>query len=115
MAFAKLRASEWVLVVFFAYIAAIAPFFRDRTNLKFQPVLVLLAVVAVLLLLARAEHGPMARTVAVIRDWLPLGLTLLAFREMELFLPPHFDHHYESAWIRWDHTLLHNWNLQSAI
>ncbi len=34
---------------------------------------------------------------------------------MELFLPPHFDYHYEAIWIRWDRVLLDRWRLRSAI
>src|SRR5689334_11510401 len=115
MAHVKLRASECVLIVFFAYVTAISPWFRDRMNLKAQPVFVLAAVTATLVLLAVAESGKLSNIVGIIRDWLPLALTLAAFREMELFLPRHFDYHYESIWIRWDHLFLHSWHAQALI
>lgn len=112
MGWFKFRTSEWVLIGFFTYVALLSPAFRDRPHLKYQPLFVLIAIFMSLMLLARA---PQTRVIAVIRDWLPIGLTLAAFREMELFLPPHFDHHYETAWIRWDRLLLNEWHVRIAI
>lgn len=112
MLWLRLRSSEWLFTAFFAYIVLIEPFFRDRENLKAQPPLLLAAVFGLFCLLAR-----MGGSVAVsrIRDWLPLGLTLVAFREMELFLPPHFDHAYEAVWIGWDRLVLEQWKLRPLI
>jgi membrane-associated phospholipid phosphatase len=51
----------------------------------------------------------------MLRDWLPLIVTLGAFREMELFLPVRFDHRFEAGWIQWDHLLLGEWHGRSII
>ncbi|MGA8026862.1 MAG: phosphatase PAP2 family protein [Bryobacteraceae bacterium] len=112
MGWFKFRTSEWVLIGFFTYVALLSPAFPDRPHLRLQPLFVVIAVFLLLLLLARA---PQARVIGVIRDWLPIVLTLAAFREMELFLPPHFDLHYETEWIRWDHLLLDKWRVRTAI
>ena len=109
------RRSEWVLIAFFAYIAAVAPFFRDRPHLGYQPFALLLIVFGLLSVLARAEQTGPAHWISIVRDWLPIALTLLAFREMEFFLPPHFEHHYEAVWIRQDHRLLVTWHLRAVI
>lgn len=111
----KLRASEWVLIAFFAYIAAVAPFFRDRPRLGYQPVALLLVVFGVLSVLAKAEQTGPAHVISIVRDWVPLALTLIAFREMEFFLPPHFEHRYEAVWIRQDHVFLVNWHARAII
>jgi membrane-associated phospholipid phosphatase len=68
-----------------------------------------------LVTLARLEKGKWAKFINYFRDWLPTGLTLAAFQEMELFLPKHFPHHYEAIWIKQDVTLLQTWHLQKTI
>jgi len=115
MGWLKLRISEWVLIFYFAYVAAIWPWFRDRPHLSYQVLVELIAVIALLISLARIAEGRFAKTVSITRDWLPLLLTLAAFREMEWLLPGRFDHHYESAWIQWDRLILDNWHIRAAI
>ena len=51
----------------------------------------------------------------MIRDWLPMALTLVAFREMELFLTAGYNLQLELAWIRWDAILLDRWRLRPVI
>jgi membrane-associated phospholipid phosphatase len=97
------------------YIVAVSPLFRDRPVLKYQPVFALAAVIALVSLIARAEQTRFAKTVSIVRDWLPLVVTLGAFREMELFLPVRFEHKFEASWIQWDHLLLAEWHVRSMI
>jgi len=114
--FAKLRASEWVLVTYFAYVALISPFFPDRPHLKFQPVFALLAAFLLLSLLALYEQqSRFAFAISHVRDWLPILLTLAAFREMELFLPARYDLSYENTWAAQDHVLLATWHVRAFI
>ena len=75
----RLRSSEWVLIAFFAYVTAIAPLFRERPHLKYQPILILLLVTTLLASLAWAETR-FDKPISMFRDWLPMALTLLAFR-----------------------------------
>jgi membrane-associated phospholipid phosphatase len=105
----SLRSSEWLSLAFFAWIAAIAPFFPRRPHLGWQPVLLLGVVLALVWAVSRAGKN------SYVRDFLPLAFLLMAFREMELFLPPAFDHHNELLWIRWDRLLLEQWGLRAAI
>ncbi len=51
----------------------------------------------------------------MIRDWIPMALTLCAFREMELFVPRVYNSGFEKAWIKWDNVVLHEWGLKRAI
>jgi membrane-associated phospholipid phosphatase len=111
----KLRGSEWVVIAFLAYITVIAPFFPDRPHLGYQPIALLLVVFGLLAVLAKAEQTGPAYVISIVRDWLPLALTLIAFREMEFFLPPHFEHRYEAVWIRQDHLFLINWHARAII
>jgi membrane-associated phospholipid phosphatase len=50
-----------------------------------------------------------------VRDWMPMGLTLVAFRSMELFIPAHFTHTYERIWVGWDQVLLGTWGVRQMI
>jgi membrane-associated phospholipid phosphatase len=104
-----------VLICFFGYITGVSPFFRDRPVLKYQPVFLLAAVFTLFWLAARAEQTCFAQTAGMLRDWLPVIVTLQAFREMELFLPMRFEHRFEARWVQWDHVLLGQWHLRSMI
>ncbi len=44
--------------------------------------------------------------VSIARDWLPLLLALLAYREMGWFALPHVTHSLETRWVLWDHAVL---------
>lgn len=101
-----LRATEKVLLAFFAYVAVLSLCFPSRPLLGYQPWLVLFAAALSIFLLRR---------VATLRDLLPLLLTLVAFREMELFRPAHFFHYYENIWVRWDHVVLGQWHGRALI
>lgn len=111
----KLRASEWIFVGLFGYLAVLSHWFPDRPNLQHQPAEFLAFVFVLFVSLARLEQTRMSRGISIARDFLPILITLVAFRQMEYFLPPHFDHHFENVWIRWDRTLLENWHLKAAI
>jgi membrane-associated phospholipid phosphatase len=91
-----LRSSEKLVVAYFVYVAVIAPFF----NLRWWRAWVMVAgVIAVLLVISRIEK------LAQVRDWLPLGAALIAFKQMDWFTRA-TDHHLENAWVQWDHLLL---------
>jgi membrane-associated phospholipid phosphatase len=70
---------------------------------------VIVSNLAVILVGALLIHGDRRRqnvTLSVIRDWLPLGLVLLAYREMGWFALPHHGHALESYWVTWDRLVL---------
>jgi membrane-associated phospholipid phosphatase len=111
----RFRTPEWILLGFFTYIALLSLIFRDRPHLRGQPWIVLLAVAALFCALILIERGRSKRAVEIARDWLPVLLTFMAFREMEFFLPRDYNSAYEFAWIRWDRILLHDWGLRAAV
>ena len=111
----KLRASEWVVLSFFAYIPLVSHWFPARTHLHHQPFYILLASAVLFVLLSVLEQNYRSIAVSRLRDFLPIVLTLIAFREMELFLPLSFDHKLEDSWIQWDRLLLSSWRLRGLI
>lgn len=111
----KLRPSEWLCFAFFVYVAFISLFFPDRPHLGVTPFAELIIVISVLHLVAGFERGRWTVFISQLRDWLPILYTLLAFREMELFLPRRFDGRLEAAWIKLDRTLLDQYHLRDVI
>jgi membrane-associated phospholipid phosphatase len=110
----NLRASERMLICYFAYVAVFAVWWKGGLSLSDPALWILVAAGLMLLLVARAEaYFPAA--ISRFRDFLPLGLTLVAFEEMNLFASRQFDRHLEQGWVRWDHVLLHDWHLRAAI
>lgn len=111
----RLRISEWVLVSFFAYICLIAPFFPARPDLGWRPYGVFAAVTAALIVIANLEQGRWSIPITKLRDWLPIVYTLVAFREMELFLPLSYSGQLERGWVRLDRLVLNQWHLRPAV
>jgi membrane-associated phospholipid phosphatase len=111
----RFRLPEWVLIGFFGYIALLSAFFPNRPNLRYQPLLLFLAIAAGYWALSKIEKGRFAIAIGITRDWLPLLLIFVAFREMELFLPRYYNYHFETEWIRLDQVVLGNWHLREAI
>jgi membrane-associated phospholipid phosphatase len=111
-----MRLAEWAFVAFFAYITLLSGFFPARPQLSsFQALPYLLGSIALFLLLGRLERGSLSMPVAVLRDWLPMLLTLIAFREMELFVPAENKLWFETGWIQLDRQFLHDWGIHRMI
>ncbi|HEX4749144.1 MAG TPA: phosphatase PAP2 family protein [Bryobacteraceae bacterium] len=109
-----LRPSEWLILAFFAYIAFISLFF-DRPHLHVTPFAEFLFITSILMLVAGSGRERWQAFFSHLRDWLPLLYTLLAFREMELFLPASFDSGLEASWIKLDRVLLDDYHLRAVI
>jgi membrane-associated phospholipid phosphatase len=110
---AYLRPAEWVLIVYFTYVAMASSFFPLKHHAT--PYLVALAIAALFIMLAYLEGTTNSRIFRAVRDWTALAATLVAYREMDLFTPAHHDHHLEAAWILWDRQLLHDFGFQQLI
>ena len=111
----KLRASEWILLGFFGYIVFISRlFFRQAIRIG-VPGGIVVGVFVLFASLSRLERTRWEFAISRARDWIPIGLTYLAFREMELFASPAYDLHLEQACIRLDQLVLGTWHLRSAI
>jgi len=104
----RVRIPEWLLLGFFAYaaIASIAFSLSPRQRL----VLLGLNLVAcgVVILLARFGTEERSHFLAIVRDWIPCVLILVAYRESGLFVTPDPTHHLDYLFIRLDNALLKN-------
>ncbi|HEX5227085.1 MAG TPA: phosphatase PAP2 family protein [Bryobacteraceae bacterium] len=111
----KLRSAEWLLVLYFGYVAAIAPRFPLPPGMTWRPLVLELIVCTLFFALAYGEAHEHSDLFSIIRDWTPVALILLAYREMDWFsaLPRNFA--LEVRWEEWDRTLLHQGGLQRAV
>jgi membrane-associated phospholipid phosphatase len=104
---AGLRRSEWLIVAFLTYAAIAAAILPVATPVRNVIVLVNLAVTLAYGLLLHFDSGRGVVALSIARDWLPLALLLLAYREMGLFALPHHGHALEAHWVIWDRVVLH--------
>jgi hypothetical protein len=109
----RLRSSEWLLVAYFAYVAALSLFFPGRPYLGYKPFYAL--ALAVLLIAALAFAGRRYPIFNMIRDWTPLAFTLGAFREMDWFTPARYTLEWERVWLQQDRLLLTRLGLARAL
>jgi membrane-associated phospholipid phosphatase len=111
----RLRSAEWLLVVFFGYVAVIAPRFPLQPQMVWRPVIVEILVCALFLALAYGEMHVRAKLFSIMRDWTSVTLILFAYREMDWFslLPRNFA--LEQRWEQWDRTILYQGGLARAI
>jgi len=105
----RLRACEWLLAVYFAYVALISPAFPLASWIT--PWLIALLVPLLFALLARGEH----KAFHIARDWLAVSMVLVAYREMDLFSATPRDLLLEHRWVEWDRAILYRGGLQQAI
>jgi membrane-associated phospholipid phosphatase len=107
-----MRLSEWVLAAYFAYVTALSLILPVQPGVPIRTAIVngfVLCVYAVLLRFRESiaiEH---------LRNWIPLALMLLAYKEMGWLAPASHNHRLEQSWIVWDHLLLTRWRLRSVI
>lgn len=104
-----MRASEWVLLGFFVYIALVSIALHPSSAPRLVPWLVLLGAATLITALAAGDARIRGPFLSHARDWTPLLLTLCAYREMDWFTPARRDFHLENAWVIWDRMLLDGW------
>lgn len=104
----RVRIPEWLLLGFFAYAATAS--FVFSLSLRQRLILLGLNLVAggVVMLLARFGTEERSRFLAIVRDWIPCVLILVAYRESGLFVTPDPTHHLDYFFIRLDNALLKN-------
>jgi membrane-associated phospholipid phosphatase len=111
----KLRRSEWALVVYFCYTSVLALVLPLRSPLPAVTIGVNAAVISGFLILAWGWQFRKREPWDIARDWYPVSLMLLAYREMGWFAPPAHSVALESAWESWDKVLLNEWHLRAAV
>ncbi len=108
----KLRRSEWLLFVFFIYIAALIQLRGGGS--PYRSALALLIPFA-LVALARADSLSTGRVWSMVRDWVPALLVLIAYWSVDWPPRPHGSHALENALIGSDRKLLDDWGLRTTI
>lgn len=111
----KFRRSELLLSAYFLYVCVVAAFRPIAPEVRTLIFTCNAAVIFWFCLFAWAHKGRGFMLLDHVRDWYPLPLILLAFRQMGWMALPHLNRNFENYWVRWDQALLHQWGLQSAI
>ena len=110
-----MRWSERVLAIYFSYAAGLALLLPVSAEVRTVTVVLNLSIVAGYALLIHA-HGLRGRNLlGVMRDWLPLVLLLLAYREMGWLAPRTHAYGLERSWIAIDRLVLRTWRVHDAI
>ncbi len=110
----EFRRSEWICLAYFTYTAMVAALRPLATGVRLEVWAADLAVWSALWFLA-SRRAAQSEPLRVLRDWLPLALILLAYRQMGWMALPHDNRNFENAWIGLDRVLLLEWGLKRAI
>lgn len=112
---ARWRASECILGAYFLYTSILALLLPVSLSVRLLTLAVNAAVLAVLAVLPYPRQGGHARFFSFARDWLPLPVALLAYKQMGWFAPPNHSFELERSWVRWDRLVLDHWGVRHAI
>jgi membrane-associated phospholipid phosphatase len=104
-----------LLIAFFFYVAIVSLFFPLTPALRFFAFAVAASVAVACAGLAALERYGHPQVFSMVRDWLPIALVLVAYREMNWFAAAHATHTLEHQWIVWDRSLLHTHGMQSLV
>src|SRR5215471_15046215 len=104
-----MRRSEILLAAYFSYTAALGCILPVRAEIATVTVVLNLTILSGYALLIYAWSLRHSEFLDIIRDWFPLALILLAYREMGWFAAPRITFRLENIFIRWDRALLREW------
>src|SRR5579863_3776751 len=109
-----MRLSEWVLAAYFTYVTALSAALPVQPGVRGRMIVVngLLLCCYAALLQARFRE---TQTGEHLRNWIPLALMLLAYKEVGWLAAATHDHRLEQGWIVWDRMALGEWRLRDAI
>jgi membrane-associated phospholipid phosphatase len=111
----KFRRSELFFSAYFVYVAIVALILPIAPDIRTLIVTCNAAVILWFCLFAWAHKDRGFTTLDHVRDWYPLPLILLAYRQMGWMALPHPNRNFENYWIHFDRLLLHQWGLKAAI
>lgn len=110
-----MRRSELILAAYFTYTSVLALALPLRAPVPAVTVVVNLSVLASYALLIHAHSLRGNELLSVMRDWFPLVLVLLAYREMGWFRLGRHTFALENRWVVWDRMVLRDWGVHKAI
>jgi len=109
------RRSELVLFIYFVYATALAMLLHVGGEVRVVSLVLNLTILAGYALLIYAHDLRGRKLLDVTRDWLPLVLLLLAYREMGWLAPRTHAYSLERSWIVVDRLVLRTWHVHNAI
>jgi membrane-associated phospholipid phosphatase len=101
-----IRWPERVIAFFLIYAALAAVTLPAAPPVRNLVVLLNLTIVLTYGVLIHLDSARRMLVTGVIRDWLPLALILIAYREMGWLASPHHGHTLEAQWVIWDRLAL---------
>jgi membrane-associated phospholipid phosphatase len=105
----RLRSAEWMLTIYFAYVALISLAFPLQSNVRPFVVAILVPALFAAMALGKGVAFSMAR------DWAAVAMVLVAYREMDWFSGLARNFPLELRWEEWDRAILFHGGLQRAI
>jgi len=109
------RPSERILVAYYLYTSVLACLLPLRGSVR-EVTLALNALILVGYgLLIWADSLRRREFLGTVRDWFPLPLLFMAYRQMGWFAPASHRFELERSWIVWDRLLLRQWRLREII
>ncbi len=115
LCFSSVRRSELVLFAYFIYAAILAQLLPIGREVREVASVLNLTILASYSLLIYAHSLRGRELLGVLRDWFPLVLVLLAYREMGWFAPQTRSFALERRWIILDRLVLRDWHVHDAI
>lgn len=102
------RPPEWIVFAFLLYAPALTVFIPAPQGLRTRLASLNLEAILVYtgLIFLDCAKPRLALQTKVIRDWLPLEMIVLAYREMGWFALPHHLNSLEARWVAWDRLVL---------
>ncbi len=104
-----------MLLGYYSYCIACSMVLPVRAGVMPVTIALNMLVMGGLLLLAYAENLRHKRILSIMRDWYPLPLMLLAYREMGWFAPATHTYELERGWVAYDRLLLNDWGMRQWI
>jgi membrane-associated phospholipid phosphatase len=111
----RFRRSELFFSAYFIYVAVVAIFRPIDPAVRTLILTLNPALILWFCIFAWANKQRGFLMLDHVRDWYPLPLILLAFREMGWLALPHTSRAFEEFWVRWDRILLNDWGLRAVI
>jgi len=100
------RRPEWIVRAFLVYAPVLAFLLGRSPALGMQLAALNLAAILAYDALIYFDSLKPNKVLRALRDWVPLGMVLLAYREMGRFALPHTAYPLESRWVVWDRLFL---------
>jgi hypothetical protein len=110
-----MRLSERILALYFSYVTALSLVLSVRPEVRTRTLVVNAAVLWLYAVLLRSSRMRESLIANHLRNWIPLALMLLAYKEMGWLAPATHSHRLEQSWIAWDRVLLYDWRLKELI